>query len=111
MFGSMTCGVAPATRRLPRRAVPAEDDMNRIRALGTLTCVIWVVAGLTGGAYLGPRPSLDELIAEAETIFFGEVVDVRSYWEVHEHGRAIVSRATFRVIHTFKGRPSTHMQL
>lgn len=48
-------------------------------------------------------PTFDELVARAESVFVGQVVDVRSSWMDSRAGRAIVTDVTFSIERTLKG--------
>jgi hypothetical protein len=56
--------------------------------------------------------TFDELLAGAEEVFVGQVVDLRSNWEETRSGRAIVTLVTFRVDRVLKGRlgPQTALE-
>jgi hypothetical protein len=54
---------------------------------------------------------LDELVAEAETIFVGTTVDRRSEWEVTRESRTIVTLVTFDVHEVLKGHVGLRTQL
>jgi hypothetical protein len=56
-------------------------------------------------------PTLDELVAEAESIFIGEVVDVRSRWIGSDDNARIVTDVLFRVERVLKGAPRVQAQL
>src|SRR4029079_14354100 len=76
-----------------------------------LMCVVLVGLGTTAGATLVAPPSLDELVARADLVFEGTVVDVRSSWRDTREGRVIMSVVTFRVVRGFKGDPSQQVVL
>jgi hypothetical protein len=76
-----------------------------------LICVLVVGLGTTAGATLVAPPSLDELVARADVVFEGTVVDVRSSWRETREGRVIMSDVTFRVARGFKGDPSQQVVL
>jgi hypothetical protein len=50
-------------------------------------------------------PTFDELVAEAEIIFQGDVTDVKSQWVGEGAQRHIVSYVTFKVDEALKGSP------
>src|SRR5437868_1006878 len=50
-------------------------------------------------------PTFDELVAQAEVIFQGEVTDVQSQWVGEGAQRHIVSYVTFKVEDALKGSP------
>jgi len=56
-------------------------------------------------------PSFEALVSGANTIFVGEVMNVRSVWEATPDGRAIVTLVTFRVEDVWKGQVGTVTQL
>ena len=56
-------------------------------------------------------PTFDELISRAESVFVGEVVDVRSAWLNSRSGRAIVTDVTFSIERTLKGPSSVRRTL
>jgi hypothetical protein len=56
-------------------------------------------------------PTLDELVTEAESIFIGEVVDVRSRWIGSDDNARIVTDVLFRVERVLKGPPRVQAQL
>jgi hypothetical protein len=56
-------------------------------------------------------PSFDELIAKAEIIFVGDVVDRRTVWEESRDGRRIVTLVTFDVARVLKGQVGLRTQL
>jgi hypothetical protein len=76
-----------------------------------LMCVLLVGLGTTAGATLVAPLSLDELVARADMVFEGTVVDVRSSWREGREGRVIMSDVTFRVVRGFKGDPSQQVVL
>lgn len=51
-------------------------------------------------------PSFDQLVSQAETIFEGNVIDVRSEWVGEGAQRYIVSYVTLKVDDAIKGDPS-----
>ncbi len=56
-------------------------------------------------------PSFDALVSGANTIFVGEVMDIRAGWESTPQGRAIVTFVTFRVEDVWKGNAGAVTQL
>ena len=62
-----------------------------LTTVGTL-----VAAGVARSTTVIP-PSFDALVSSANTIFVGEVMNVRAEWEVTPSGRAIITLVTFRV--------------
>ena len=57
-------------------------------------------------------PSFDELVARAQTIFVGEVIDRRAIWDSTTAGRAIVTQVSFKVDEVWKGSvgPMTRLE-
>ena len=58
----------------------------------------------------GTRPFTD-VVALADTVFVGEVVDRRSSWQASRRTRRIVTQVTFRVESALKGRARTWLPL
>lgn len=56
-------------------------------------------------------PTFESLVSTANTIFVGEVMDVRSDWVNTRQGRAIKTRVTFKVEDVWKGTSGTVTQL
>ena len=56
-------------------------------------------------------PSFEELIAQADIVIEGEVVDTKSRLETDADGTAIVTDVYFRVDKTLKGEPRTSIVL
>jgi hypothetical protein len=56
-------------------------------------------------------PTFATLVAKANTIFVGEVTDVRSQWVATRQGRAIVTKVTFKVEDVWKGAAGAVTQL
>jgi len=83
--------------------------MTQRRALA-LAALVWVLSVATGTT-IGIAPTFDELVEQADTIFFGEVVNLRSSSEKNRDGRVIVTRVTFKVFQTLKGREAIQAQL
>jgi hypothetical protein len=77
--------------------------------------VLSVIAFLAGVAAASSttviQPTFDELIARAQIIFQGEVVDRRSEWETTPQGRSIITRVTFRVANVLKGQAASSVEL
>jgi hypothetical protein len=48
-------------------------------------------------------PSFDDLVARAEAIFVGQVIDRQAVWESTAQGRSIVTQVTFKVEDVWKG--------
>ena len=76
-----------------------------------LLCVLLVGFGATAGATLIAPPSLDQLVARADLVFEGTVVDVRSSWRETREGRVIMSDVTFGVVRSLKGELSQQVVL
>src|SRR6185295_15286264 len=90
--------------KLANVQVVSESTTPRRRAvvkIRLLLCVFLVGLGTTAGATLVAPPSLDELVARADLVFEGTVVDVRSSWRETREGRVIMSDVTFRVARGF----------
>lgn len=68
--------------------------MNRIRA-AVLVAVVCSQAALLATSY--PPVTFDELVARADVIFVGEVIDVRPFALQTRDGTIIKTRVTFRV--------------
>jgi hypothetical protein len=56
-------------------------------------------------------PTFDSLVSSANTIFVGEVMNVRSVWIAGPRGRAIVTDVTFKVEDVWKGAVGAVTQL
>ncbi len=56
-------------------------------------------------------PTFESLVSGANTIFVGEVMNVRSVWTATPSGRAIVTQVTFKVEDTWKGAAGAVTQL
>ncbi len=83
--------------------------MFRRILLLTLVCTL-AAAGVARSTTVIP-PSFDALVASANTIFVGEVMNVRSDWESTPTGRAIITLVTFRVEGVWKGNVGAVTQL
>jgi hypothetical protein len=55
--------------------------------------------------------TFDEVLAGADEVFIGQVVDQRSVWEESRSGRLIVTLVTFRIERTLKGAPRIQAML
>jgi hypothetical protein len=75
----------------------------------TVICTL-IAAGVAKSTTVIP-PSFDALVSSANTIFVGEVMNIRSEWETTAGGRAIVTHVTFRVEDVWKGRVGAVTQL
>ena len=75
----------------------------------TVVCTL-LAAGVARSTTVIP-PSFDALVSAAGTIFFGEVMNIRSDWESTPNGRAIITFVTFRVEEVWKGNVGVVTQL
>jgi hypothetical protein len=74
------------------------------------TSYLFLLAGLTVSVRTAQAttvipPTFDELVAQAEVIFQGDVTDVKSQWVGEGAQRHIVSYVTFKVEDALKGTP------
>src|SRR6185295_14440651 len=77
-----------------------------------LLCVSALLAGVVAASSTTViQPTFDELIARAQIIFQGEVVDRRSEWETTAQGRSIITHVTFSVASVLKGQAAATVQL
>lgn len=83
--------------------------MFRRLSLLTTLCLL-AAAGVARSTTVIP-PSFDALVAGANTIFVGEVMNVRAEWEATSSGRAIITLVTFRVEEVWKGNLGAVTQL
>lgn len=83
--------------------------MFRRLSLLTLACIL-AAAGVARSTTIIP-PSFDALVAEANTIFVGEVMNIRADWDTTPQGRVIVTLVTFRVEDVWKGTVGAVTQL
>jgi hypothetical protein len=83
--------------------------MFRRLSLLTTMCLL-AAAGVARSTTVIP-PTFDQLVAEAQTVFVGEVMNVRSEWDARPTGRAIVTLVTFRVEDVWKGNVGAVTQL
>ncbi len=83
--------------------------MFRRLLLLTTVCTV-AAAGAARSTTIIP-PSFDALVSGANTIFVGEVMNIRADWDVTPRGRAIVTRVTFRVEDVWKGNLGAVTQL
>ena len=74
--------------------------------------LIWtlLMAGVARSTTVIP-PTFESLVSSANTIFVGEVMDVRPVWAATARGRAIKTYVTFRVEEVWKGAVGTITQL
>ena len=82
--------------------------MRRLVSL-YLFCTL-AFAGVASSTTVIP-PTFESLVSTADTIFVGEVMDVRADWIATPRGRAIKTRVTFRVEDVWKGTVGTVTQL
>ena len=84
--------------------------MRRLRVLPlSLICTL-LMAGVARSTTVIP-PTFESLVSSANTIFVGEVMDVRADWVPTPQGRALKTYVTFRVEDVWKGRVGTVTQL
>lgn len=84
--------------------------MRRLRLLPlSLICTL-LMADVARSTTVIP-PTFDSLVSSANTIFVGEVMEVRAVWAATPQGRAIKTYVTFRVEDVWKGRVGTVTQL
>jgi len=83
--------------------------MFRRLLLLTMVCTV-AAAGVARSTTIVP-PSFDALVSGANTIFVGEVMNIRADWDVTPQGRAIVTLVTFRVEDVWKGNLGAVTQL
>jgi hypothetical protein len=67
------------------------------------TCIFAIVSSAAATTVI--PPSFDELVAQAEVIFQGQVTKVESQWAGEGAERHIVSYITFKVEEALKGNP------
>jgi len=82
--------------------------MRRLVPL-SLICTL-LMAGEARSTTVIP-PTFESLVSRANTIFVGEVMDVRGVWEVTSQGRAIKTYVTFKVEEVWKGSSGAVTQL
>jgi hypothetical protein len=82
--------------------------MRRIVPL-SLICTL-LMAGVARSTTVIP-PTFESLVSSANTIFVGEVMNVRSIWTATPQGRAIVTQVTFKVEDVWKGAAGAVTQL
>jgi len=81
------------------------------RRLSLLAMVFTLaVAGVARSTTIIP-PSFDALVSGANTIFVGEVMNIRSDWDPTPQGRVIMTFVTFRVDEVWKGNLGAVTQL
>ena len=82
--------------------------MRRLLTL-SLICTL-LMAGVASSTTVIP-PTFETLVSSANTIFVGEVMDVRSEWIATRDGRAIITKVTFKVEDVWKGAAGAVTQL
>jgi hypothetical protein len=82
--------------------------MRRLVSL-FVSCTL-LMAGVASSTTVIP-PTFESLVSTANTIFVGEVMDIRADWIATPQGRAIKTRVTFRVEEVWKGAAGTVTQL
>jgi hypothetical protein len=82
--------------------------MRRLVLLSVLCSLL--MTGVARSTTVIP-PTLDTLVSGANTIFVGEVINVRAIWVPSPQGRAIVTQVTFRVEDVWKGAAGAVTQL
>lgn len=82
--------------------------MRRLVPL-SLICTL-LMAGVARPTTVIP-PTFESLVASANTIFVGDVMNVRSIWTTTPQGRAIVTQVTFKVEEVWKGAAGAVTQL
>jgi hypothetical protein len=84
-------------------------DARRSRHLATTVLLPVLLAALLAPGRANSTTvvamTFDELLAGAEDVFLGQVVDQRSEWEETRSGRVIVTLVTFRIERVLKGAP------
>ncbi len=83
--------------------------MFRRLSLLTLVCTV-AAAGVARSTTVIP-PSFEALVAGANTIFVGEVMNIRSDWDTTPLGRVIMTFVTFRIEDVWKGNVGAVTQL
>src|SRR6185436_16333751 len=82
--------------------------MRRLVPL-SLICTL-LMAGVARSSVVIP-PTFESLVSRANTIFVGEVMDVRAAWIATPHGRAIKTYVTFKVEDVWQGAVGAVTQL
>src|SRR4029079_9108774 len=83
-----------------------------MKSKASLLCLVaFLLSGARASSTVLIPQTFDELIARAETIFMGRVVDRRCEWEVTRDGRSIITVVTFAVDRVLKGQLGTQTQL
>ena len=82
--------------------------MRRLLPLSLIGTLL--MAGVARSTTVIP-PTFETLVSSANTIFVGEVMDVRAEWVSTRQGRAIITRVTFKVEDVWKGAAGGVTQL
>lgn len=82
--------------------------MRRLIPL-SLICTL-LMAGVASSTTVIP-PTFESLVSSSNSIFVGEVTDVRAEWVTTREGRAIITRVTFKVEDVWKGAIGAMTQL
>jgi len=82
--------------------------MRRLVPLSVICTLL--MAGVARSTTVIP-PTFESLVSSANTIFVGEVMNVRAIWTATPNGRAIVTQVTFKVEDTWKGAAGAVTQL
>jgi hypothetical protein len=82
--------------------------MRRLLTL-SLICTL-LMAGVASSTTVIP-PTFETLVSSANTIFVGEVMNVRSEWISTRDGRAIITKDTFKVEDVWKAASGAVTQL
>ena len=81
-----------------------------LRLLPLSLILTLLMAGVARSTTVIP-PTFESLVSGANTIFVGEVMDVRAAWTSTPQGRAIKTSVTFRVEEVWKGAAGAVTQL
>lgn len=81
------------------------------RRFSLLTMVFTLAAAGVARSTTVIPPSFDALVSGANTIFVGEVMNIRADWDTTPQGRVIVTLVTFRVEDVWKGNVGAVTQL
>ena len=82
-----------------------------VRRLSLLSMVCLLAAASVARATTVIPPTFDQLVAEAKTIFVGEVISQRAVMDNSSQGRSIHTIVTFRVEDVWKGSVGAVTQL
>jgi hypothetical protein len=77
--------------------------MKKLNHLFLITALAAILPGVRATTVI--PPTFDELVDQAETIFQGDVTNVKSEWVGEGAQRHIMSYVTFRVEESLKGNP------